>query len=56
MQVAEGILDEVEKNYPVDLQRVYLTGLSMGGFGSWQLATASARSFRRARADLRRRR
>ncbi|HEY2840887.1 MAG TPA: dienelactone hydrolase family protein [Pirellulales bacterium] len=38
MQVAEGILAEVEKEYPVDLKRVYLTGLSMGGFGSWQLA------------------
>jgi predicted peptidase len=38
MEVAEGILAEVEKNYPVDLKRIYLTGLSMGGFGSWQLA------------------
>ena len=38
MQVAEGILAEVEKNCPVDPQRIYLTGLSMGGFGSWQLA------------------
>ena len=24
--------------YPIDPDRVYLTGLSMGGFGSWMLA------------------
>ncbi len=39
MQVAEGILREVEQKYPVDPARVYLTGLSMGGFGSWNLAS-----------------
>jgi len=38
MQVVEGILREVEQKYPVDLTRVYLTGLSMGGFASWNLA------------------
>ena len=38
MQVVEGILREVEQKFPVDLSRVYLTGLSMGGFGSWNLA------------------
>ena len=38
MQVAEGILRHVEKEYPVDPARVYLTGLSMGGFGTWNLA------------------
>lgn len=27
---------EVLKKYPVDPDRVYLTGLSMGGYGSWQ--------------------
>ena len=25
------------KKLPIDGQRVYLTGLSMGGFGSWEL-------------------
>ena len=25
--------------YPVDINRVYLTGLSMGGFGTWNFAT-----------------
>ena len=32
-----GLLDEIESKYDVDKDRVYLTGLSMGGFGSWTL-------------------
>lgn len=31
-------LDEVIKRHRVDTNRIYLTGLSMGGFGSWELA------------------
>jgi len=37
---AIAILDEVEKNYRTDKKRVYLTGLSMGGSGTWSLAGA----------------
>jgi len=33
-----ALLDEVIEQYDVDLHRIYLTGLSMGGFGTWQLA------------------
>ena len=33
-----ALLDEVLDKYAVDENRVYLTGLSMGGFGAWQLA------------------
>ena len=32
-----SLLDDVEKRYAVDSHRVYLTGLSMGGFGAWSL-------------------
>jgi predicted peptidase len=32
-----ALLDEIEKKYAVDTGRVYLTGLSMGGYGSWDL-------------------
>jgi predicted peptidase len=32
-----ALLTDVEKKYPVDKHRVYLTGLSMGGFGTWSL-------------------
>ena len=31
-------MDEVSKNQPVDKKRVYLTGLSQGGFGTWSTA------------------
>jgi predicted peptidase len=37
-QKALGMLDQVEKEYKTDPKRVYLTGLSMGGFGTWALA------------------
>ena len=33
-----ALLDEVIAKHAVDTNRVYLTGLSMGGFGSWSLA------------------
>jgi predicted peptidase len=33
-----ALLDHVGKTYKVDADRVYLTGLSMGGYGSWRLA------------------
>lgn len=32
------LLDEIVKNHPVDVSRIYLTGLSMGGFGTLDLA------------------
>jgi predicted peptidase len=37
---ALAILAEVEKEYKVDAKRVYLTGLSMGGYGAWSFAYA----------------
>src|SRR3954447_9451390 len=39
-KMALGILAAVEKAYTVDPKRTYLTGLSMGGFGTWSLAAA----------------
>lgn len=32
------LLDDLEQNLQVDTSRVYLTGLSMGGFGTWAMA------------------
>ena len=40
-----ALLDDVAANYRVDSDRIYLTGLSMGGFGTWELATAYPKRF-----------
>jgi predicted peptidase len=37
-QTAIAILDEVGKEYKLDPDRTYLSGLSMGGYGTWSLA------------------
>lgn len=34
----KGLLDQVLAKYNVDRKRVYLTGLSLGGYGAWDLA------------------
>ena len=34
----KAMLDEVLAKYNVDRSRVYLTGISMGGYGAWDLA------------------
>lgn len=39
------LLDEIEKKYKVDKKRIYVTGLSMGGFGSWNLAVETPDRF-----------
>ena len=40
-----SLLDDVMANYPVDPARVYLTGLSMGGYGTWDLGLAYPEKF-----------
>jgi predicted peptidase len=37
-EILNALLDEIVKNYRVDEDRVYVTGLSMGGYGTWALA------------------
>jgi predicted peptidase len=38
IDILKSLLDDVVARYNVDTQRIYLTGLSMGGFGTWALA------------------
>lgn len=40
-----ALLDDVTGKYKVDKDRVYLTGLSMGGFGTWSLGAANPEKF-----------
>jgi predicted peptidase len=40
LHTLKAIVEQVMAEYAVDEQRIYLTGLSMGGFGTWSLAMA----------------
>jgi predicted peptidase len=40
-----ALLDDVTSRYNVDSKRVYLTGLSMGGYGTWSLASTHPERF-----------
>lgn len=37
MKLVIELLDTLPKEHPIDLDRVYVTGLSMGGYGTWDL-------------------
>lgn len=39
LDVLINLLDEVVARYDVDTDRIYLTGLSMGGYGTWALGS-----------------
>lgn len=39
------LIDEIQSNYSVDEKRIYLTGLSMGGNGTWALAMYNPEKF-----------
>lgn len=40
-----GMLDKVHESYRTDQQRVYLSGLSYGGFGTWFMASRHPEKF-----------
>jgi predicted peptidase len=40
-----GLLEDVTRKYRVDTNRIYLTGLSMGGYGTWALGLAHPNRF-----------
>lgn len=41
----DALLEELLATYPIDPRRIYLTGLSMGGFGTWYLACRTPERF-----------
>ncbi|HTQ53543.1 MAG TPA: DUF4038 domain-containing protein [Bryobacteraceae bacterium] len=45
MAMAMALLDKTLRTLPVDLDRVYLAGLSMGGYGAWELAARRSGTF-----------
>jgi predicted peptidase len=40
-----GLIDDVARAHRVDPRRIYLTGLSMGGFATWAMAVKDPRRF-----------
>jgi predicted peptidase len=44
-EVLLALPEEVTKKHAVDTKRIYLTGLSMGGYGTWNLALAHPETF-----------
>lgn len=46
MQAVIELLPTLEKEFPaIDPKRIYVTGLSMGGFGTWDLITRMPKTF-----------
>ncbi|AFZ24481.1 putative peptidase [Cylindrospermum stagnale PCC 7417] len=45
VELLSNLLDEAISAYPIDPHRVYLTGLSMGGYGTWHWAAAEPHRF-----------
>jgi len=39
------LIEEAQERYRIDPKRIYVTGLSMGGYGSWNLATRYPEKF-----------
>lgn len=40
-----AFLDDLLENHPIDPLRIYLTGWSMGGYGTWSLAVENPKRF-----------
>ena len=57
MRLVMQLLDEIPREFSIDARRVYLTGISMGGMGTWELLARRPKMFASAmpicgRADL----
>ncbi len=45
LESLDHLFQEIVQNHPVDQSRIYLTGLSMGGFGTWHWGAHQPRAF-----------
>ncbi len=45
VETVMALIDEIVEKYNVDESRIYLTGLSMGGYGTWAIACAHPERF-----------
>ena len=45
MQAAEELLEQVLESYSVDQSRIYVSGISMGGFGTWDIISRNPDKF-----------
>ena len=37
LEIVTEVIDVVHESFPIDVSRQYLTGLSAGGFGTWNM-------------------
>ena len=45
LQAALKLVDSLVREFPIDTNRIYVTGLSMGGYGTWDLITRYPNKF-----------
>ncbi len=45
LETVINLIDSLVIKYPIDTNRIYLTGLSMGGYGSWYLLMNNPKRF-----------
>ena len=45
LELVLALLDDLHKTFSLDRQRLYVTGQSMGGFGTWSLIARNPRMF-----------
>lgn len=45
LATAIGLVDQLAEDHPIDMERVYITGLSMGGMGTWSAVTSQPARF-----------
>jgi predicted peptidase len=44
-QLLLDLIDQISKEFPIDESRIYITGVSMGGYGTWDLLARFPKKF-----------